>query len=210
MHIQNTFEATFTFLEDRKYIHGSTLAYGLLDAIEHWGIGTVDRLVASYHNMLNEHGRYDLFEDPMTKNLVEHGYCSTFNIYCDENTYIVGVKGSGKPVMDSIPYDEESMISSGEIVADEKSASILWYPDKPILNILIALNKKLHLSILPTEGFGRWIVSRLDLKWQLMNSTQNNLLKIKLIGNIRGLTTKSSVELNGQRVGDIYFMRELL
>ena len=210
MHIQHTFEATFTFLDDRKYIHGSTLAYGLLDAIKHWDIGSVDRLVASYHNMLNEHGRYDLFEDPMTKNLVEHGYCSTFNIYCHENTYLVGVKGNGKPVMDSIPYDEESMISSGEIVADEKSAFILWYPDKPMLNALIALNKELLLTILHRKGFKKWFMSRFDLKWQLMNSTQNNLLKIKLIGNIRGLTTKSSVELNGQRVGDIYFMRELL
>lgn len=210
MHIQNTFEATFTFLDDRKYIHGSTLAYGLLDAIEHWGIGSVDRIVASYHNMLNEHGRYDFFEDPMTKNLVEHGYCSTFNIYCHANTYLVGVKGNGKPVMDSIPYDEESMISSGEIVADEKSASILWYPDKPMLNVLIALNKKMLLTTLPSKGFKKWIISRFDLKWQLMNSTQNSLLKIKLIGNIRGLTTKSSVELNGQCVGDIYFMRELL
>ena len=210
MYIQNTFESIFSFLGDRKYVHGSDMVYALLDIIEQRDLGNIDRIIASYHSPLNEQGRYVFFQDPLAKNLIDKGYCSTFNIYFGEKMCMVGLKGNGKPVTDSSPYDEERLIASSNIIIDQNSASILCSIEKSILNVLIALNKKMLLAVLPTKGFGRWFSSRLDLKWQLMNSFGNKLLEVKLIGNIQGLATKSLIKINGHSVGSIYFVREQL
>lgn len=160
--------------------------------------------------MLTEHGRYDLLDHCKSESLIQRGYCAFFNIQCQKNFYLVGLKGTGEAVADSIPYDENSLIASHKIFHDSKSAYLVYYHGKPILNILIALNKKLHLTVFPTDNYANWIVSKLDLEWNILRSIDKTTLLITVIGNIALLNTKSEVTLGDQKLGYIYFSRGAL
>jgi hypothetical protein len=209
MDMEETFDVNFVFLEKRKYIQGATITNGLISSVNHWGLGSIERLIASFHRRTDEHGRYVLFKDAKITNLTEQGYCAVFNVYCGKDAYLIGLKGRGEPVVESVPYDEDGLITSCEVLSDEKSALLECEPPKPLINVLIALNKKLHLALLPSTGFGRWYLAKFDLKWRPVEADVRKLLKVSILRNIKGLSTKSLIEINGEEVGYIYFAREL-
>lgn len=210
MDMKEIFDINFVFLENRKYVHGTSMTSGLVSSVNHWGLGSIEKLIASFHRRTNEHGRYVLFKDVKITNLIEHGYCAVFNVYCGKDAYLIGLKGRGEPVVESVPYDEDGLVASCEILLDDKSVFLECEPLKPVLNVLIALNKKLHLALYPSDGFGRWYLAKFNLIWRPVEPDVRKLLKVSILRSIKGLNTKSLVEINGEEVGYIYFARELL
>lgn len=210
MEMKEVFDINFVFLENRKYVHGTSMTNGLISSVNHWGLGSIEKLVASFHRRINEHGRYVLFKDAKITSLTEHGYCAVFNAYSGKDAYLIGLKGRGEPVVESVPYDEEGLIASCETLIDDKSVLLECEPPKPVLNVLIALNKKLHLALYPSGGFGRWYLAKFDLKWRPVVADVRKLLKVSILRNIKGLSSKSLVEINGEEAGYLYFARELL
>ena len=208
MDILQSYDANFVRLGSRSYVQGATITYGLLEAANTWSLDPVERLRTTFHSILKEQGRYDLFRDPKSKHLVEKGYIVLFHLQCGKDEFFVGLKGRGQPVPVSVPYDEEEMIASCEISGANKVASVLIHPGNPIVNFIIALNKKLLLSTLPTEGYSQWFLARYDLELRKTELIEPKLLNLEVASIIGVTNAKSTIKLDRESIGSIYFSRK--
>jgi len=207
MDILNSYDANFVLLGSRRYVQGSSMTYGLLEALKSWSLGPVKRVRANIRSILKEQGRYDLIRDTSAKQLIERDYNVMFHVRCGSQDFFVGLKGRVEPVSASEPYDEVKLIEDCEIIKDSKSARLTLYPEAPLINIIITLNKKLLLSIFSTEGYGQWFLSRYDLDLKKTHLLEPTLLEIEVVGNIGATNTNSAIRLSGQSIGSIYFSR---
>jgi hypothetical protein len=209
MDILKSYDANFVFLEHRRYIHGSSMTHGLFEAIENWSLGSVKQLQLNMRSLLKEQGRYDLFHSESGKEHVGKEYNAMFRVCCGRGVYFVGLKGRGEPVAVSEPYDEEALIADCKIIKGSKSATLMLYPDALLINIIIALNKKLVYALFPSEGYGQWFLARYDLVWEKIRPIESTLLEIKVVANIGASNTNSAIRLGGELVGSIYFSRSI-
>ena len=209
MDILKSYDANFVFLEHRSYIQGSSMTHGLLEAVKSWSLGSVKQLQLNVLSLLKEQGRYDLFYSESGKEHVKKEYNAIFRLRCGEDVFFIGLKGQGKPVLVSEPYNEEKLIVDCEILKDSKSAMLMLYPDALVINTIIALNKKLVSTLFPSEGYGQWFLARYDLLWEKIRPIDSALLEIKVVANIGASNTNSAIRLGGESVGSIYFSRNI-
>jgi len=209
MRISKSYDANFVFLEHRSYIHGSSMSHGLFEAVENWSLCPIKRLQLNVRSLLKEQGIYDLFYSENWKEHVGKEYNAIFRLQCGEDVFFVGLKGRGEPVSVSEPYDEEKLIADYQILKDSKSATLILHPDALVINIIIALNKKLVSSLFRSEGYGQWFLARYDLVWEKIRLIEPALLEIEVVGNIGASNTNSAIRLGGEPIGSIYFSRNI-
>lgn len=209
MDILKSYDANFVFLEQRRYIQGASMTHGLFEAVKSWSLGPVERVQVNVRSLLKEQGRYELFHSEKGKEYLEKEYNALFRVQCGNDIYSVGLKGRGEPVAVSEPYDEEALIRDCKIVKDSKSATFMLHPDALVINIIIALNKKLVYTLFPSEGYGQWFLARYDLVWEKIRPIKPALLEIKVVANIGASNTNSAIRLGGESVGSIYFSRSI-
>jgi hypothetical protein len=207
MAIFKSYEKKFVLLGDRHYVQGSTLTDGLFKAIEFWELGSIKHLRTNIHSILKEHGRYDLYKGYERPIPIEKNYNALFYLSCDTGTYAVGLKGNGECISERQPYDEESLIDGYRIIETTKSAVLMIQPDSQIINIMIALNKKLVNGLFSGAGYSQWFLSRYDLSLAETHMNRASLLEIKIIGTIGLSHIHGSIALEGKTVGSIYFSR---
>lgn len=209
MDILKSYDANFIFLGHRRYVHGSSMTHGLFEAIESWSMMPIERVQLNIRSLLKEQGTYDLFPGESEKQHVEKEYNAMFSIQCGRGAFFVGLKGRGEPVSVSEPYNERRLIADCEIRKDRKSATLILYPEPPVINIIIALNKKLVHTLFPSEGYGQWFLSRYDLDLNKTCLPEPALLEIEVVGYIGASNTNSALKLDGQPIGSIYFSRAI-
>lgn len=185
------------------------MTHGLFEAVKIWSLGTINRLQLDVRALLKEQGRYDLLHDISEIHHVVKQYNAMFRLQCGENLFWVGLKGRGESVSVSEPYDEDKLIADGKILKDSKSATLMQQPDALIINIIIALNKKLVNALFPTAGYGQWFLARYDLDWDKTRLAEPALLEIEVVGNIGASNTKSEIRLGGEQIGLIFFSRNI-
>jgi hypothetical protein len=209
MDILKAYDAKFVFLGQRNYIHGSSMTHGLFEAVASWSLGSVESVQLDVHSPLKEQGRYDLFHSGRGKEHVKKEYNAMFRLQCSSDIYFVELKGRGEPVTVSEPYDEEKLTADCEIIKHRKSATLILHPNALIINVIIALNKKLVNTLFPSEGYGQWFLARYDLAWEKMSLLAPTLLEIEVVGNIGASNTNSAIRLVGEPIGSIYFSRSI-
>lgn len=209
MNISKSYNANFVLLGSRSYIQASSMIHGMFEAVKTWSLGTVDRFQLDVRSLLKEQGRFDLFRDVSEKHYVEKQYNAMFRLQCGEDLFWVGLKGRGEPISISEPYDENKLIADGKILTDSKSATLILQPDALIVNIIIALNKKLVNTLFPTSGYGQWFLARYDLDWDKACPAEPAILEIEVVGSIGASNTKSAIRLDGEPVGLIFFSRNI-
>jgi hypothetical protein len=204
-----SYDATFVYLGQRNYVHGTSMTHGLFKAVESWALGPVESVQLNVHSPLKEQGRYVLFDSEAWLVSVKKEYNAMFRLQCSNCDYFVELKNRGKPVTISEPYDEEKLTADCKIIKHRKSATLILRPDTPAINAIIALNKKLVNALFPAGGFGRWFLARYDLAWQKMGLTSPALLEIEVIRNIGADNTHSVIKLTGKPLGSVYFSRKI-
>lgn len=209
MDILKSYSANFVYLEQRRYIQGASMTHGLIEAVNSWSLGSVERVQVNVRSLLKEQGRYELFHSENGKEYLEKEYNAIFRVKCGNDMYTVGLKGRGEPVSTSEPYDEEKLIKNFEIIKDRKSATLMLHPDAMVVNIIIALNKKLVNTLFPSEGYGQWFLARYDLAWEKICLINPAILEIEVVGTIGASNTNSAIRLGGEPVGSIYFSRSI-
>ena len=207
MKILKSYDANFVFLGSRNFVHGTSIISGLFEAIHEWSLGQAEKIQSNFHKALHSQGRYDLLAARSSKVVLEKGYTAIFRVEFRQGMFLVGLKERPESVTTSTPYDEDELIKSYEITKENASATLLIPADKPLINAIVALNKKLLLSILPTEGYGRWFLARLDLELRKIDLSDAKLLNVQMINNMLAMHAKSSVKLENETIGDIYFSR---
>lgn len=202
-----SFEKDFVLLGSRRYVHGTSLTYGLLEAMENWEIKSIEQIQLNIHEPLVEHGRYDLYTESRKPIRGKTKYNAIFRLFGIDETYWVGVKGTGVPASARQPYSEEQLIDGHKLIKSNKSIMLNLRPHLPSINATIALNKKLAGSLFPSHGYEQWYLSRYDLSWSLMCLTEPIQLEIKCVGNVGLSHIHSTVTLGSEKGGSIYFSR---
>ena len=108
------------------------------------------------------------------------------------------LKETASAVTDSYPYPEDEIISGSKIADNE----ILFFDNQSYsdIEIIVALTKKLHTHYFDTKD--KWLFAR-----GVLNIAQKNkgAKRIKIIKNIGSKLTQSSVYVNDDEIGHIYF-----
>lgn len=71
------------------------------------------------------------------------------------------------------------------------------------IEVLVAINKHLHLSTFP-DADGKWFFTRLELD-RLLRLEDTSNVQLNLVKNMRNRLTKSEIVSNGQKIGHIFF-----
>lgn len=203
-------EKEFVYLGHRQYVQGASMSWGLIEMVKHWSLGTIEKIQMNFHSPLTEHGIYDLYPIDEKPHLSGKGYNTIFRLSCDTGTYVVGLKGNGNHVLTAQPCDEDRLVEGYQFFEAAKSAVLKLQPKSSLLNVLIALNKKLVNEFFPAEGYGQWVLSRYELAWNSAHISHSEVLEVKIAGNIGLGHTHSTIKLGGASIGSIYFSRNQL
>lgn len=206
---QKKYESKFMRWGERNYVQGGHMVYQLFDAVKEWKLGEINSMAASFRSKLHEQGTYSLFKGRPRKDDKEN-LCATFKLNIKGHEYYVGLKGNEKALDEVIPDDEKELILNGKIIKNKKFATIMDFSANRFVNVIIALNKKLHLEIIIPEGFGPWILVQLNLHFKEINLFKSKDMSIFLSNNIGNKMTRSIIKINGMVCGDISFKREAL
>jgi len=210
MQTDDTYLSNFVFWGERSYVQGSHILYGMFDALKHWQIGTLQHFSASFKGMLQEQGKYHLFQDRDIHDSLRNEICFFSEITTDSRRFTVGLIRESEPVRQRIEDDEETLITGFEIGNDGSIRLGPNYPMDRLITVMIALNKKMHKTILPAQGFGPWIVARLDFDWLRIREDTPGNLRIHMDKNIADRITKSIIRIEDDTVGEIHFSRKLI
>ena len=204
-----SYDADFSFLGAREYVHGTSMTHSLMEAVDSWEIGPVGRLGATFHTTLHEQGTYDLFRNEGTLNFGSKNYASLFQLECSEQSFVVGLRGRGEPVIERAPYDEEQLICSCKIQENDKSAVLMYGKNSNFINVVVALNKRLLLAALETKGFKQWFLAKYSIDYGHIRPDHPELLTITLMRSIGDTNTRSLIRLGSKVAGHVYFSREV-
>lgn len=98
------------------------------------------------------------------------------------------------------PYDEDRILSLCSIIEDRITLNNQISPHS-FIETIVAMNKHMHQQLFP-EISGKWIFTRIDLP--VFYDTRKNL-SLRLRHNMNYKLTKSDIEVDGNKVGDIFF-----
>jgi hypothetical protein len=206
MKVIKSYYHDLVLLGARKYVHASTQTYALIEASRYWDLGQIDHITGNFHSKIYKKGRYDLSKSTGEKNLTQKGYCTIYQIICNDNLFMIGLKPQSEIVNTSIEYNESKLIVNHKIDTDNNLA-LLKINKNYIINKIIALNKELHLQLFKEKSLTNWYCSKFDLNWKMIDQFENGLLVINMIRDMRSLHTKSLITLQGEELGYIYFSR---
>jgi len=96
-------------------------------------------------------------------------------------------------------YDESEIISLCDMLDDGIVLSQL--SPFSFIETIVAMNKHMHQQLFP-EVAGKWIFTRIDLPFSC-DAREN--LALRLRHNMNYRLTKSDIEFNGKKIGDIFF-----
>lgn len=198
----------FNFLENRNYIHSTSWLYMLLGILKDNNyfnsVFDINNVSAVFRSKKNKQGYYLIDEECDNTDIV-------FNFTIGDKKIKAYYIEDGNVVVDSMPYDEDGLVRESVIDKNERTSTIIIKNLDNIYNIIVSLNKKLLLTILPHEDFTSWSVGKFNLHWnKLHNNTFGKKLVIKLTNNIDNMYCKSIIYIDEQFVGTIDYARSRL
>lgn len=207
--MQKSFQPEYVLLGKRKYVHGTSQTHALLDALNAWGITNIKRIVGGFHKILRTGGSYHLFASKEAQADSHKAFTTTYMVEAETGKHYVGFESFGNDICASVPYDEDTIVENCAIDVAKRSASLVCKAEYHIFNTLVALNKRLHLSVLPHDEKTQWFFGAYDLSWPLLvNPEKDKLIMITITSNLNNTYTRSSVTINGNLAGHIAFARE--
>lgn len=207
--MEKSYQPEFHLLGKRKYVHGTSQTHALIEALNAWSIQGIQRVVGAFHEVLYTGGAYWLYSSKSDQ--IESGKkISTSYIVetIEQQRYYIGFEPKGAKVVQSVSYDEDAIVSHGIIEEDTRSATLVCKPEFHIFNTIVALNKRLHLSVLPRDKDTQWFFGNYDLKWpNLSNRSAKDILEVTVQSIFNNKYTRSTVVLNGEAIGNVSFVR---
>ncbi len=123
-------------------------------------------------------------------------------VYSFKDKKVVGwVVEVDKKVSDRIPYPEE-LIFNKCLIKNQRISLREAISDFTVMEILVAMTKKLHLELFPTEK--RWVVTKIELN-RFLEPDDNINMEVEFKYNFKNRLTKSTIFFKEEILGDIYF-----
>lgn len=197
----------FDFLGTRNYIHSTSWVYTLINILKTNGFiksdDEINKFSAVFRSKQNKQGYYLIDEECTNADTI-------FKIIVGDKTIKAYYLEDSEAVSNSIPYDEDGIVKESIINKEESSSSMIIESVDNIYNVIVSLNKKLLLNILPKENYTSWSVGKFNINWkELYNNSVGKKIILKLINNIDNMYCKSNVYIDDKLVGSIDYARNL-
>lgn len=197
----------FDFLGTRNYIHSTSWVYTLINILKTNGFiksdDEINKFSAVFRSKQNKQGYYLIDEECTNADTI-------FKIIVGDKTIKAYYLEDSEAVSNSIPYDEDGIVKESIINKEESSSSMIIESVDNIYNVIVSLNKKLLLNILPKENYTSWSVGKFNINWkELYNNSVGKKIILKLINNIDNMYCKSNIYIDDKLVGSIDYARNL-
>lgn len=197
----------FDFLGTRNYIHSTSWVYTLINILKTNGFiksdDEINKFSAVFRSKQNKQGYYLIDEECTNADTI-------FKIIVGDKTIKAYYLEDSEAVSNSIPYDEDGIVKESIINKEESSSSMIIESVDNIYNVIVSLNKKLLLNILPKENYTSWSVGKFNIDWkELYNNSVGKKIILKLINNIDNMYCKSNIYIDDKLVGSIDYARNL-
>ena len=208
MKIQKIYISNFAFWGKRNYVHGSHMIYTMLDIFENvWKIGSIKKFSASFIHPLKFQGQYFLFDNYSSMVDSKNKLSAIFEVYTQKDKYYVGIEKATKKINKMVIDNEDELIKKSVINKVEQTISTENFQQDKWINVIIILNKIILSETIIEDGNAKWFMAKIDLDFNAIERKQIKLISVKLIKNIGNRITKSDIELNEKKCGEIYFNR---
>ena len=191
----------FHYRGTRNYVHGSDIYNQVSTLIKSVILGSSwGRFKIVFHEISRNqcHFVYEIGTDSLIK--PENGKVE-FSFVSDSGKIGGWMVEGEKPVIQKDAYDEEIIFNKCSVV--DKTISIKGKTPYTPIEVLIAMNKQLHLSLF-ADVKEKWLFARLELV-RLLEKPDDECFKIELINNLQYKLTKSRIWVNDNIIGSIYY-----
>jgi hypothetical protein len=195
------FDLTFQYKGARDYVHGTDIYNLSVEALKKLGYSDLIGFDMSFHKVIEGNLRCEIFEGKSISSSEDLAVLIRFR---NNNTdYVLSMRENGEPIEGRYPYPEDEICQAGVIDFEARSIKLTHFSGHTIIEKIVALNKHL-LSQLFKEELGKWYFGKLQLDKDISVLDIDNF-QIKLERNIGVKFTKSTIILNGEQVGSIFF-----
>lgn len=197
------YRSNFLYWGRRKYVHGSHMIYGLMDAADSWNIAPILKMSAYFREPLMSQGVYFLYNTMREAQEDGGDFRSVFQIATKTGKFTVGLAPDhGREVVESLADNESAIIAGHSIDRQNRSAELKSHAGSLFINAVIALNKQLLNELIPAKS---WLMARLDLNLEECASHKGGPIRVELVSIIGNSSTRSTVFLSGNKIGEIFF-----
>lgn len=193
MKILQTAPCDAVFLGDRSYLHSTTIIPALMTAcLQHFGVGAIKQMSAQFHALTDRQCVFEWLEVPAGVSLTQAGYVATFRISGEQAEGIVGLRPGDAVITHRQAFDEEGLITGCTL---DKSVQTIALADLKgeVLPTIVALNKRLHAALFESAGFGKWLLTRLDLGPAYFNTPPPQALALHLVAILASVNSKATI-----------------
>lgn len=193
-----------TFKGDRTYIHGCSMVDESTRILNRAFQGEISMLEFMIHKMTNKNLFLKIYDLKSCTSPSKDDIAITRFVINGQPILGRICSTSGQPNKRS-PYNEAEIVDLCEINFSERKILLLSdISTHSAIEILVAMNKSLHLQTLKKPESSSWVFCRWDSpKWPLPKNLNGVTISIKQALGSR--LTKSEVCLNGAILGNIYF-----
>lgn len=192
------------FRGQRTYLQGADL-YNSVTSILFAGFPHMceARLSVNYHALLLRQPDLLIGRGEMTAERLSPEFRGEFIMGTGEDAVHALLMESDRPVPNRIECHENDLVSSALIDHEGRHAVLESPAFGTAAEVVVALNKKLHQTLLP-HITAKWIFVRLVLTRPLPSEPPRHT-KVRLLGVMGDRMTRSEVFINHQPVGSVYF-----
>lgn len=193
-------DVKFDFYEQRPYVHSTQLLYALLNILKenkyYSEESDILKIVCVYKKMVNKQGYYIIDEN------YDGAYSTIFTIQLADRKISAYYIEYDEPVVNRIPYDEIHIIDGYELDEANNIAHVKLCRDDNLYNVIIALGKRLILTVFDSEGYTSWKVGKFSINWrELNNNPIGKKLSFAIKNNIDNEYIQSKIYIDDVNIG---------
>lgn len=187
----------FKYKGARKYVHGTDIFNKTVNTLKQHGI-KINQLSMSINDVVFSNLDLSIVDDKS-----EIGNSSVrFEIESNEKSFYCTLKENGTKVDGKYEYPEEDIIAASNIVKENNEITLSQNLNYTTIEKVVALNKGLLEQLFPSAG-GKWYFVKLEITDAFFERPE--IINVKMVRNMKLRLVKSSIEINNQVVGGIFF-----
>lgn len=194
-------------LGSRDYLHSTTIMRSLQARSRDINIGEWQNVTAQFHDLTSHGCVFDVLSLTGNEALTRLGYVATFRVRGDQGEAVLGLRPLDTPILQQRPFDEDALAQGASLDNDQRSICLPRF-DGQLLETVVALNKRLHVALFSSQGYGKWLLTRLDLNPAYFSVQLPARMCLRVISELASINTKTAIEVDGTLLGFVHFSRK--
>ncbi len=199
--MKNIYTLSFQFKGNRKYVQGPDIFDAAIEIICNYFDKTKITFVKyAAHNMLHQNADLVITDEFDPK---EYSFFNSVITFNQDNTKYYAIVIQNNELIDgAVEYSEDVVRNLSEINND-----MIVFKNKlndSLTEIIVSMNKY-YLQQNITES-GKWIVTKFDyINLTSIEDIKDRVISLQLKNNFNNLLTKSTIRVDGEVIGNLYF-----